>query len=134
MSVTTDPIADLLTRIRNGSLIKKDSILVPASRLKANVVKVLRDEGYIQSFKLIRDDESKAWIEISLKYDDEGRSVIRGIRRVSRPGLRRYVAYKDVGKIRNGSGTAILSTSKGILTGQLAKTNKAGGELLCEVW
>lgn len=129
----TDPVADLLTRIRNGYRAKQDRVDVPASRLKANIVKVLRDEGYLQSFRLVRE-EGRAWIKIQLKYDDNGEGVIKGVRRVSRPGLRRYVGSDDVARVRSGAGVAIVSTSKGIMTGQRAKTARVGGEYLCEVW
>lgn len=129
----TDPIADLLSRIRNAVMIKADTVEVPASRVKANIVKVLRDEGMIESFKLTRDG-GKATIKIQLSYDEKGISVIRGLRRVSRPGLRRYTGAGDVSKVRSGSGIAILSTSKGVMTGRSAKTAKVGGEYLCEVW
>lgn len=131
---TTDPVADLFTRIRNAYKANLEKVDVPASRLKANVVKVLRDEGYVRGFRLLRDEANKAWIKIQLKYDDSGTPVVRGIRRVSRPGLRRYIQYKDVGRIRNGAGIAILSTSKGVMTGSQARHSKLGGEYLCEVW
>jgi small subunit ribosomal protein S8 len=101
--------------------------------LKANIVKCLRDEGYLKSFSLVRE-EGRAWIKVQLKYDDNGEGVIRGIRRVSRPGLRRYVACEDVSRIRSGAGVAILSTSQGVMTGQRARTARVGGEYLCEVW
>jgi small subunit ribosomal protein S8 len=129
----TDPVADLLTRIRNGYKAKLDKVDVPASRLKANIVKVLRDEGFLKGFSLVRE-EGRAWIKIQLKYDDRGEAIIKGVRRVSRPGLRRYVGSQDVARIRSGAGVAVLSTSKGIMTGQHAKTAKVGGEYLCEVW
>lgn len=129
----TDPVSDLLARIRNASLARQDTIEIPASRLKANIVKVLRDEGYIDSFKLVRDGQ-KALLKLQLKYDDKGNSIIQGLRRISRPGLRRYVGCEQVAKVRSGSGTAILSTSKGVLTGKTAKSMKVGGEFLCEVW
>ena len=129
----TDPVADLLTRVRNGYRAKAEKVDVPASRLKANIVKVLRDEGYLKSFKLVRE-EGRAWIKIQLKYDDSGEGIIRGIRRVSRPGLRRYVGCEDVARIRSGAGVAILSTSQGVMTGQSARGARVGGEYLCEVW
>lgn len=129
----TDPVADLLTRIRNGYRAKLDKVDVPASRLKANIVKVLRDEGYVKSFRLVRE-EGRAWIKVQLKYDENGDGVIKGIRRVSRPGLRRYVGCEDVARIRSGAGVAILSTSKGVMASQRARTARVGGEYLCEVW
>lgn len=129
----TDPVADLLTRIRNGYRSNLEKVDVPASRLKANIVKVLRDEGFLKGFRLVRE-EGRAWIKVQLKYDDKGDSVIKGIRRVSRPGLRRYVGYEEVARIRSGAGVAIVSTSMGVMTGQKAKQSRVGGEYLCEVW
>ena len=129
----TDPVADLLARIRNGYSAKQEKVDVPASRLKANIVKVLRDEGFLKSFRLVRE-EGRAWIKIQLKYDDNGEGVIKGIRRVSRPGLRRYVGYEDVSRIRSGAGVAVVSTSQGVMTGQKARASRVGGEYLCEVW
>lgn len=129
----TDPVADLLSRIRNGFQARQEKIEVPASRLKANIVKVLRDEGFLKGFKLVRE-EGRAWITIQLKYDDDGKSVIHGIRRVSRPGLRRYVGCEDVTRIRSGASIAILSTPQGVMSGAKAKTARVGGEFLCEVW
>lgn len=129
----TDPVADLLARIRNGLMARAEKVEVPASRLKASIVKVLRDEGFIHSFRLVREG-GKASIKIQLRYDEKGTSVIRGMRRVSRPGLRRYVKCNEVASTRNGTGTAILSTPKGVMTGKTASGVKAGGEYLCEVW
>lgn len=129
----TDPISDLLTRIRNASSAREEKVEIPASRLKANIVKVLRDEGFIKSFRLVREDE-RAFIKVLLKYENDGQPVIRGIRRVSRPGLRRYVGYEKLGRSRGGAGVAILSTSQGVITGQKARTVRCGGEFLCEVW
>jgi small subunit ribosomal protein S8 len=129
----TDPVADLLTRIRNGYRAKLEKVDVPASKLKANIVKVLRDEGFLKGFKLVREPNG-AWIKIQLRYDEDGNAVVRGIRRVSRPGLRRYVGCEDVARVRSGAGVAILSTSKGVMTGQKAKSTRVGGEYLCEVW
>jgi small subunit ribosomal protein S8 len=129
----TDPVADLLTRVRNGYRARADKVDVPASRLKANIVKVLRDEGFLKSFRLVREN-GQAWISVQLKYDDSGEGIIKGIRRVSRPGLRRYVGCEDVARVRSGAGVAILSTSKGVMTGQHARSQRVGGEYLCEVW
>ena len=129
----TDPVADLLSRIRNAVLARSETVEIPASRLKANLVRVLREEGLITSFRLTREG-GKATIKIALSYDNKGKAVLRGLRRVSRPGLRRYVGASEVAKVRSGSGLAILSTSKGVMTGKSAKAAKVGGEFLCEVW
>jgi small subunit ribosomal protein S8 len=129
----TDPIADLLTRIRNASKERHEKLEVPASRLKANIVRVLKEEGYIKNFRLQRE-EGRPVIKVFLKYTDHGDSVIQGIKRVSRPGLRRYSGYQELPRPLGGAGISIVSTSKGVLTGQKAKAQKLGGEVLCEVW
>jgi small subunit ribosomal protein S8 len=129
----TDPIADLLTRIRNATKERHEKLEIPASRLKANVVRVLKEEGYIKNFRLMRE-EGRPVIKVYLKYTDLGDSVIRGIRRVSRPGLRRYSGYEEMPRPLNGAGVAIVSTSKGVTTGHKARVQKIGGEILCEVW
>jgi small subunit ribosomal protein S8 len=129
----TDPIADLLTRVRNASREKHEKVEVPASRLKANVVRVLKEEGYIKNFRLMRE-EGRPVIKLYLKYTDAGQAVIQGIKRISRPGLRRYTGYEDVSRPLGGAGIVIVSTSKGVTTGQKAKAMKMGGEILCEVW
>lgn len=129
----TDPVADLLTRIRNASREKHERLEVPASRLKANVARVLKEEGYIKNFRLHRED-GKPMIRIYLKYTNGGESVIQGIRRLSRPGLRRYSSYQTMPRPLSGAGVAIVSTSQGVMTGQRARMQKVGGELLCEVW
>jgi small subunit ribosomal protein S8 len=130
----TDPVADLLTRVRNACMEKHEKVEVPASRLKANIVRVLKDEGFIKNFRLNRDDNGHVSIKIFLKYDDKGESVIRGIRRVSKPGVRKYAGVASVPKVLGGVGISILSTSKGVLASQKAAQNKVGGEILCEVW
>jgi small subunit ribosomal protein S8 len=129
----TDPIADLLTRIRNASKEKHEKLEVPASRLKANVVRVLKEEGYIKNFRLVRE-EGRPVIKVYLKYTDHGDAVIQGIKRISRPGLRRYSGYEELPRPLGGAGISIISTSKGVLTGQRARSQKLGGEVLCEVW
>lgn len=129
----TDPVADLLTRIRNATKEKHEKLEVPASRLKANVVRVLKEEGYIKNFRLMRE-EGRPVIKVYLKYTEQGDSVIQGIRRVSRPGLRRYSGYETMPRPLGGAGIAIVSTSKGVTTGHKARTQKVGGEILCEVW
>ena len=129
----TDPIADLLTRIRNATKEKHEKLEVPASRVKANIVRVLKEEGFIKNFRLMRE-EGRPVIKVYLKYADNGSSVIQGIRRVSRPGLRRYAGYQKMPKPLSGAGIAIVSTSRGVTTGQKAFVQKVGGEILCEVW
>lgn len=129
----TDPVADLLTRIRNASLEKHEKLEIPASRLKANVIRVLKEEGYIKNFRLVRE-EGRPMIKVFLKYTDDGVSVIQGIRRVSRPGLRKYSSYNELPRPLSGAGISIVSTSKGVLSGQKARLAKVGGEVLCEVW
>ena len=129
----TDPIADLLTRVRNASREGHEKVEIPASRLKANVVRVLKEEGYIKNFRLMRE-EGRPMIKVYLKYTEGGDAVIQGIRRVSRPGLRRYTGYETMPRPLGGAGIAIVSTSKGVTTGHRARTQKLGGEILCEVW
>jgi small subunit ribosomal protein S8 len=129
----TDPIADLLTRIRNATKEKHEKLEVPASRLKANVVRVLKEEGYIKNFRLMRE-EGRPVLKVYLKYTEGGDSVIQGIRRVSRPGLRRYTGYETMPRPLGGAGISIVSTSKGVTTGHKARVQKVGGEILCEVW
>ncbi len=129
----TDPIADLLTRIRNAAKEKHEKVEIPASRLKANIVRVLKEEGFIKNFRLMRE-EGRPVIKVYLKYTDQGASVIQGIRRISRPGLRRYTGYDEMPRPLSGAGISIVSTSKGVTTGHRAKTQKVGGEILCEVW
>jgi small subunit ribosomal protein S8 len=129
----TDPIADLLTRIRNATRERHDKLEIPASRLKANIVKVLKEEGYIRNFRLLRENGFPT-IKVYLKYSENGDSVITGIRRVSRPGLRRYSGYETLPRPLSGAGVAIVSTSRGVMTGQKARQSRLGGEVLCEVW
>lgn len=129
----TDPIADLLTRIRNAAKEKHEKVEIPASRLKANVVRVLKEEGYIKNFRLMRE-EGRPVIKVYMKYTDDGDSVIQGIRRISRPGLRKYSGYEDLPRPLSGAGVSIVSTSKGLTTGHKARLQKLGGEILCEVW
>jgi len=129
----TDPVADLLTRLRNASREKHEKTDVPASRLKANIVRVLKEEGFVRNFRLHRE-EGRPMIKVYLKYADNGQAVIQSIRRVSRPGLRRYVGYQEMPRPLSGAGIAIVSTSKGVMTGNKARGLKIGGEILCEVY
>ena len=127
----SDPIADMLTRIRNAQLAEKLSVAMPSSRVKASIAQVLKDEGYIEDFK-VRDDEGKPTLEVALKYY-AGEPVIEKIERVSRPGLRIYKGRDDIPKIMNGLGIAIVSTSKGVMTDRKARATGIGGEVLCIV-
>ena len=130
----TDPIADLLTRIRNAALARHDRTEIPASRLKANVAKILKDEGYIADVRETDDNEGKKTLTIVLKYGRDRASAIDGVRRVSRPGRRVYVRHDRIPSPFSGLGISILSTSRGVMSDREARKMKLGGELLCEVW
>ena len=129
----TDTIADMLTRIRNASSAKHDSVDVPASNVKKAIAQILLDEGYISSFQVIEDGKQGV-IHIVLKYGQNKAQAITGIRRVSKPGLRIYTNVEDMPKVMKGLGIAILSTSKGIMTDKQARTANVGGEVLAYVW
>jgi small subunit ribosomal protein S8 len=127
----SDPIADMLTRIRNAQATEKVSVMVPASKVKRAIAQVLKDEGYIEDYA-DRDQEGKAFIEIGLKYY-AGKPVIEKIERISRPGLRIYKGRDDIPRVMNGLGVAILTTSKGVMTDRRARETGVGGEVLCVV-
>ena len=127
----SDPISDMLTRIRNAQMAEKTIVSMPSSKLKAAIAKVLQDEGYVEGFKVVNDG-AKATLEIGLKYYAD-RPVIEKIQRVSRPGLRIYKGSEDIPKVMNGLGIAIVSTSKGLMTDRKARANGIGGEVLCIV-
>lgn len=129
----TDPIADLLTRIRNASGAKHQKVDLASSNLKVNIATVLRTEGFIKNYKVIADNK-QGILRIYLKYIDEKDSVINEIKRISKPGSRVYVGSDDIPRVKNGLGIAVLSTSKGILTDKSAQEAGVGGELLCTVW
>ena len=129
----TDPIADLLTRIRNGLSAKKRWVDIPSSNFKKRIVLVLKEESYIEDFFFIADN-GKEKIRIFLKYDFKGNSVIENIKRVSRPGLRVYVGVGEAPRVLDGLGISILSTSKGVLSNKAAKKRGVGGEIICEVY
>jgi len=131
--MTTDPIADLLTRIRNGSRARHPRVDVPSSKLKVEIVRILKDEGYIANFK-VADEKGKRTLRIFLRYTPDRRSVITDLRRVSRPGSRRYTGKAGIRSVVGGMGIVILSTPRGVMTGQSARKDGVGGELLCEVW
>ena len=128
-----DPISDLLTRIRNGSRAKQDKVDVPLSNIKQGIVDVLKRQGLIKNFRVVKDNK-QGLMRIYLKYDDKGRPVLSQLKRESRPGLRRYVGCEEIPVVRTGFGVAILSTCKGILSGDEAREQKVGGEYLCSVW
>ena len=129
----TDPIADLLTRIRNASTAKHPSVDIPASNLKKAIANILLEEGYVKGVQVIADDKQGV-IRIALKYTETGAPVISGIHRVSKPGLRIYTNCEDMPKVMKGLGTAIISTSKGVMTDKAARANNVGGEVLAFVW
>ena len=129
----TDTIADMLTRIRNASSAKHDSVDVPASNVKKAIAQILLDEGYISGFQVIEDGK-QGIIRITLKYDENRNSVISGLRRVSKPGLRIYSSCEDMPKVMKGLGIAIISTSKGVVTDKKARELNVGGEVLAFVW
>jgi len=132
MSVS-DPIADMLTKIRNARVAKFEKVDIPASKLKVEIVKILKNEGYIKTFKKVSQD-GRNQIRIYLKYDQGNQSVIHGLERMSRPGRRVYTSYKRMPRIFNGYGTLIVTTSTGVITGRKASEKKLGGEILCSVW
>lgn len=150
MSVVTDPIADMLTRIRNSVHAKQDSVRMPASQMKIAIAKILREEGYIKYFKVVRAGSVKRnpkagdkrdakplphnLLIVYLKYGPGGESVINNLTRVSKPGLRRYSGSQTLGRVMGGLGTTIVSTSRGVLSGNEARKQNVGGEVLCTIW
>ena len=130
----TDPIADMLTRIRNAVQVRHEAVEVPASRMKTSLLKLLSDEGFITSFKSIDEDSVDKKLEVQLRYYEDKTPVIQGLKRVSKPGLRVYVGKNEVPRYFGGIGVAFMSTSKGVMTGQQARRQGVGGELLFYVW
>ena len=136
----TDPIADMLTRLRNAVTAKHTRVDMPASKLKAEIARILQDEGYIQGFRLVEEPADKAGrqprqlIRVFLRYGPAGEKVISGIQRISRPGRRVYLGVEDVPVVLGGLGTSILTTSRGVMTGRAARKAGVGGEVLCNVW
>ncbi len=129
----TDPLGDMLTRIRNAQMRGKSTVLTPSSKLRSWVLEVLKDEGYIRGYELIKGDSGKESLEVSLKYFD-GEPVIRELKRISKPGRRIYAEVRDIPTVRQGLGIAIVSTSKGVMSGNRAKAVNVGGEVLCTVF
>ncbi len=129
----TDPIADMLTRIRNAARVRKREVVIPSSKLKVEIAKILKEEGYIRNFKMI-DDNKQGILNIALKYTDDNLSVISGLRRISRPGCRLYCTRDSIPKVLDGLGIAVISTSRGMLTGKRCQEMGVGGEVLCYIW
>ena len=129
----SDVIADMLTRIRNANDAKHATVDIPASKMKKAIADILVEEGYVKSYQIIEDGK-QGTIRVTLKYEGNKQKVLRGIRRVSKPGLRIYAGYEDMPKVMNGLGIAIVSTSKGIMTDKKARAAKVGGEVLAFVW
>lgn len=130
----TDPIADMLTRIRNACAAKHRRVDMPASRLKTQIAQILKDNSYIQDFRALETEDGRKILRVVLKYAGGGQSVIRDVQRVSTPGLRRYVGVGEIPRVRNGLGMAILSTSQGVMSDKQARQARTGGELLALVW
>ncbi len=130
----TDPIADMLTRIRNGIMSRKARVQIPASRLKKHIAVILKDEGFITNYREVEGAGAHPVLEIDLKWTQDNRSAILGVKRISRPGQRRYVGKAQIPRVRGGQGIAILTTSLGVMSDRNARSNAVGGEVLCEVW
>ena len=137
MRTTSDPIADMLARIRNALMVKHATVVIPASKIKMAIAKILKDEGYIEDVKMVADENMHRNLVIQLKYKGDlkhQRPVITKLTRVSKPGRRIYTGAKDIPWVRSGMGIAILSTPKGVITGQQARRLNVGGEVICYVW
>lgn len=128
-----DPIADMLTKIRNALKSKHETVDITASNEKFDIIKILKEEGYIINYKKTRKG-NKPIIKVVLSYDESGESVLEGLKRISKPGRRVYRGYKEMLRLYNGVGTVIVSTSRGIVTGKFSRANKVGGEILCAIW
>jgi small subunit ribosomal protein S8 len=129
----SDPISDMLTRLRNATIVRHDRTDVPASKMKLEIAKVLKEKGFIRTFKVI-EEGPQGLLRIYLKYAEDGEPAIHGLRRVSRPGLRVYRNVDSLPKVLNGLGSAVISTNRGILTDDQARRLRVGGEVLCEIW
>ncbi len=129
----TDPIADMLTRIRNACMARLSRVDLPASQMKRSIAEILKEEGYIRRYKILKEGP-QGTLRIYLKYDEENRPVIEGLKRVSKPGRRIYVKAKDIPRVMGGYGIGIISTSQGLLTDREARKKRIGGEYLCMVW
>jgi small subunit ribosomal protein S8 len=131
--MVSDPIGDFLNRIRNGQKARFDKVDIPASRIKANLARILKEEGYIKNYKFIRDDKQGV-LRIHLKYGESRDGALTGAKRISRPGRRIYVGHEEIPRILNGMGVSIVSTSRGVMTDREARKERIGGEVLCSLW
>ena len=129
----SDPVADMLTKVRNAAVARHEKVDIPASKLKLEIVKIVKTEGYIKNFKKVQED-GHSIIRIILKYDDSNNPVIHGVKKISTPGRRVYSGYKELPRVFNGYGTIIVSTSSGVTTGKKASEKMVGGELICSIW
>ena len=129
----TDPIADMLTRIRNAGHARFDKVDIPASRMKISLARILKDEGFIKNYKVIKDNR-QGILRVYLKYGDQQQSLIQGLRRVSKPGRRVYAGSEELPRVQGGLGVAVISTSKGVVSDRQARKMQVGGEVLCEIW
>ena len=130
----SDPVADMLTKIRNASQARHEKVEIPTSRMKLQIVKILKNEGYIKNFKKVVNKYGSNFIRVFLKYDEKQNPVLHGIDRISTPGRRVYSGYRDMPRVYNGYGVVVVSTSSGIITGKKASEKKVGGELICTIW
>ncbi len=133
MSIT-DPIADMLTRIRNANMVGMEFVLVPSSKIRISIAKILKDEGFLKDYEVIKGDTPQRVIRIHLKYTENGEPVLKGLKRVSKPSLRVYSGKGEIPRVYGGLGIAVLSTTEGIMTGKQAWYNGIGGEVLCYAW
>lgn len=131
--MTNDPIADMLARLHNAAIVRHPQVLMPASKMRVAIARILRDEGFIDRLEVTRD-RPQPMLKVWLRYDEMRKPVLSGARRVSKPGRRIYAGKRDIPWVRNGLGVAIVSTTKGVMTGARAKKEGLGGEILCEVW
>ena len=131
--MVTDPIADMLTRIRNASMVRHSQVVMPSSKIKVEIAKILAQEGFIGGYSVI-EEQPQSRLVLNLKYTGRGKSVITGLQRISTPGRRVYTSYKDIPWVRSGLGISIVSTPSGVMTGRAARRAKVGGEHLCNVW
>ncbi|MCD6151762.1 MAG: 30S ribosomal protein S8 [Deltaproteobacteria bacterium] len=129
-----DLIADMLTRIRNAQMAKHEKVDIVLSKINQSIADILKEEGYVKNYKVIKDGDSRGALRLYLKYDDQGKPVLSGLKRESKPGLRKYVGADAIPVVLNGLGITILSTSKGVITGEQAKRLNVGGEYLCSIW